>query len=100
MNPTPREVLLIDATVIVTKDRAKAYGEPEDCFKIIAGFWNIYLVNGKGLGTINPQDVAIMMALMKIARLTINPAHRDSLVDLAGYAACAAECQELSRGHA
>jgi hypothetical protein len=31
-----------------------------------------------------------MMALMKIARLATNPAHEDSWVDLAGYAACGA----------
>ena len=33
-----------------------------------------------------------MMALLKIARMKTNPAHLDSAVDCAGYAACFAEC--------
>jgi hypothetical protein len=37
-------------------------------------------------------DVAAMLALLKIARLQQSPNHRDSWVDLAGYAACGAEC--------
>lgn len=37
-------------------------------------------------------DVAILMALMKIARLIESPNHMDSWVDLAGYAACGARC--------
>jgi hypothetical protein len=33
-----------------------------------------------------------MLALLKIARLKNSPNHRDSWVDIAGYAACGAEC--------
>ena len=33
-----------------------------------------------------------MMALLKIARVKYNPRHADSWVDIAGYAACGAEC--------
>ena len=36
-------------------------------------------------------DVAVMMALLKIARISENPQHMDSWVDLAGYAACGGE---------
>jgi hypothetical protein len=32
--------------------------------------------------------VALFLACVKIARLSNNKAHRDSWVDLAGYAAC------------
>jgi hypothetical protein len=32
-----------------------------------------------------------MLGLLKIARLRANPTHRDSWVDLAGYAACGYE---------
>ena len=40
---------------------------------------------------IEPEDVAIMMGMLKIARLASNPQHMDSWVDLAGYAACGGE---------
>ena len=35
--------------------------------------------------------MAIMMALLKIARISKNPQHMDNWVDLAGYAACGGE---------
>lgn len=39
----------------------------------------------------NAIDVAMMMALLKIARIRTGTATDDSYVDLAGYAACGAE---------
>jgi hypothetical protein len=36
-------------------------------------------------------DVAMMMALLKIARIQSGTATEDSFVDLAGYAACGGE---------
>ncbi len=38
--------------------------------------------------TIDEADVAVMGALIKVARLAETPDHEDSWVDLAGYAAC------------
>jgi len=40
---------------------------------------------------LRPDDVAIMMALFKIARIAGNAQHEDNYVDLAGYAALAGE---------
>lgn len=37
------------------------------------------------------NDVAMMMALLKIARIRTGTATDDSYVDLAGYAACGSE---------
>jgi len=91
----PRQRLLDEAREITSKDRNKNYGNPEDNFQIIANYWNLYLQTAGMMGfEIRHVDVAYMMALMKLARLNTNPTHRDSLVDLAGYAACAADCQE------
>ena len=42
-----------------------------------------------------PSDVAIIMALVKIARLAASPGHEDSWIDLAGYAALGAEIAEI-----
>ena len=38
-----------------------------------------------------PHDVAILMALLKIARVRSGRYKADNYIDLAGYAACAAE---------
>lgn len=94
----PRQRLLDEAREITSKDRNQAYGAPEDNFQQIADYWTLYMRNAKildqGCKGLRHVDVAYLMALMKLARLNTNPTHRDSLVDLAGYAACAADCQE------
>jgi hypothetical protein len=85
--PSAREIFLKEVTGIVTKDRNNVYGPPEDSFKVIAAYWDVYLKHSK-VATVDAADVAIMMALMKMARLTFNKRHRDSAVDAAGYLAC------------
>ena len=59
---------------------------PRANFTAIAGFWSVY----KGI-EFTANDVAMMMALLKIARIRTGTATDDSYVDLAGYAACGAE---------
>lgn len=86
--PLERERLLRDANIIVTKDRASTHGNAEDSFATIANFWSTYLGHD-----ITSTQVAVMMTLMKIARIQLNPNHRDSWVDVAGYAACGWEVQ-------
>ena len=86
--PEPiRASVLNEANKIVNGERANTYGGPENSFNTIASLWSSYH-NCPFTAT----DVAIMLALLKIARLKTSPAHRDSWVDLAGYAACGAEC--------
>ena len=82
-----RKECLDKAAECVLKDRQNQYGGVEDNFRTIANFWSVYV--GKKL---SPADVAAMMALLKIARARSNPGHGDSWIDLAGYAACGAEC--------
>jgi hypothetical protein len=36
-------------------------------------------------------DVAVMLALLKVARIKQNPNHTDNWIDIAGYAACGGE---------
>lgn len=91
-----REEILTIAKEIICRDRNEQYGEPEDNFSIIAEYWSAYL-NGKyRTGTpISSEDVANMMSLFKLGRITTSKNHKvDNYVDLAGYAACAAECVE------
>lgn len=81
-----RKETLDAAATCVLKDRQATHGKPEDSFGLIARLWSAYL----GV-TIEPHTVAIMMGLLKVARLKQNPNNDDSYTDLAGYAACAAE---------
>ena len=69
------------AKEIVCGHRENEYGSPEDNFKTIADFWSVY----KGV-EFTANDVAMMMALLKIARIRTGTATDDSYVDLAGYA--------------
>lgn len=80
-----RRECLETAEHMVNGDREHDYGTPEDNFKTIAGLWSAYL--GKEISSL---DVAMLMALMKIARIKVGT-KPDSFVDLAGYAACGAE---------
>lgn len=84
---TVREQTLDSAKECVCKNRNDEYGEPEDSFGTIARLWSACM--GKEF---TPSDVALMLGMVKIARLAANSGHRDSWVDLAGYAACGAEC--------
>ena len=82
-----RAEILQKAEAIVTGERQKNYGSPEYNFETIAHFWNAYM----GDDLFNAIDVAMMMALLKIARIKTGTATEDSFVDLAGYAACGGE---------
>jgi len=79
------------AKAAVCGDRALNYGAPEDNFRRIATLWNAWLqVRKDPNAPLAPWEVAIMMDLMKSARLANNPEHQDSWIDKAGYAACGA----------
>ena len=73
----------------VCGERQDQYGQPEDNFSTIAELWSVYLKT-----QVSSLDVAMMMALLKIARIKTGTATEDSFVDLAGYAACGAEIRE------
>lgn len=83
---------LLDAAKEAVAGRGLNYGRLEDNFQRIANRWNVHLRNAYGIAIeISPASVAIMCADIKIARLENQPAHLDSWIDLAGYAACGAE---------
>lgn len=88
-----REECLAAAKICVCGEREQDYGSPEDNFRTIANLWSAYLLAKPDPGDILPADVAAMMALLKIARISTSPAKADNWVDLAGYAACGAEIE-------
>lgn len=64
--------------------REKDYDPPESDFTCIAAMWDAVLE--KRTGGIGPELVPLFMILVKVSRLVNNPEHRDSIVDIAGYA--------------
>ena len=90
-----REEILEQAHKRVCGDRDEQYGSPEDSFRIIADLWVPYLkekcVSRGAIVDIEPEDVAAMMVLFKMARVATGSYSADSWVDAAGYAACGGE---------
>lgn len=95
-----RADILHAAEKCVCGQRETDYGTPEDNFKAIAELWNVYLdrisVGKYGNTIVDEKDVAVMMALLKIARIARGGGKADSWIDLAGYAACGAECEGVT----
>ena len=81
-----RKECLEESIKCVCTDRERQYGSPENNFSLIAELWSVY----KG-ENFTAEDVAMMMALLKIARIKAGKRKADNYVDLAGYAACACE---------
>ena len=91
-----RSEILTKAGACVNGDREQDYGSPERSFETIAAFWNSYMMNRPEKPFIGPTDVAAMLALLKIARISTGHAKDDNWIDLAGYAACGGELQGRS----
>jgi len=85
-----RAEVLREAEKVVCGHREHDYGTPENNFTAIAELWDAYLNHIYG-EKLSARDVAIMMCLFKIGRTTYGKGTKDTFVDLAGYAACAAE---------
>lgn len=85
-----RSEILEAALRCVCGDREQDYGSPENNFSIIAALWNAYL---DGAFNLDAKDVAVMLALLKVARIASGHAKEDNWVDLAGYAACGGEIE-------
>lgn len=84
-----REEILQKAMKAVSYDREAEYGSHKPNFEIISNLWSDYL-----MVDITPQDVPVMMALLKLARTSRGEYHADNYIDIAGYAALAAEVAE------
>ena len=90
--PWTRKRVLSEAEKCVCGKREQDYGTPEDSFQKIAALWTSYFSKNYIVDTVfGAYDVAAMLALLKIARISENPQHMDSWVDLAGYASCGGE---------
>ena len=77
--------LLQDVQHIV-QERQQNYGHPLANFTEIAKRWSLTLKT-----PVTPTQVALCMIDLKVSRLSHNPNHQDSLLDILGYAICLSE---------
>jgi hypothetical protein len=88
---------------LVSGPRAASHGDKYINHSCIARLWNAYLRNAgliEDRGELDPTDVALMMALLKVARTQSGGAHNeDNYVDLAGYAGVSAETAAVDRSN-
>lgn len=88
----PVAVQLLDTAKAAVLDRHRVYGPPQEHFARTVGMVNSLFASvlKRPLTT---SDWARIMLLDKLARDLGPRPHPDNAVDLAGYAACLAECQ-------
>ena len=78
--------MLLQHAAGVIEHREGIYGPPQKLFAHIAARWSLVL----GID-VSPAQVTLCLIDLKLARLTRDPTHLDSIVDVAGYAACLRE---------
>jgi len=81
-----RNEVLNTAKEIINGDRQDDYGDARDSFASIGAYWTNYLKH-----PITAKDVAMMMVLLKVSRMSTGSGSNDCLIDMAGYSALAAE---------
>ena len=81
-----RGEILDEAKRLTYGNRDQSYGSPRTNHERIAALWSVIFST-----EIRPDQVALAMAAVKIARLIQTPDHQDSAIDLAAYAAIAGE---------
>lgn len=99
-----RETMLDAAKALTCGDRNKSYGPPHDNLSDCAALWEAYL-NTKAACLVRDgnsytvrvtsEDVAWMMALVKMTRSFQPGFHYDNYVDASAYSAIAGECREI-----
>lgn len=80
-----RAEILNAAESLINGEREHHYGTPQENFQRIALGWSVLLD-----ADVSPEQVALCMAWLKMARL-VNGPHEDSYVDGAAYLALAGE---------
>lgn len=84
--------LLRQAAELIAGPRAELHGDMRDNHENIAELWNAFLrIRRDPVAPLTGADVAICMALVKIARTQTGEYNPDDLRDAAGYCGIASE---------
>lgn len=84
--------ILEEAQKVVYGDRQADYGSVTENFTTIAKLWSAVLKT-----EVTPEQVGLCMVQVKVARQMHKP-KRDSLVDIAGYAATLEKMEDEKNG--
>jgi hypothetical protein len=76
---------------LTSYDRQLDYGSPIEDFTKQAKMWSVILNTN-----VTPQQIAMCMIAVKLCRLTNSPRHRDSAIDVVGYARCLDLCNQAT----
>ena len=74
--------MLLQHAAGVIEHRERIYGPAAESFAAVAARWSLVLGT-----TVTPVQVVLCLIDVKLARLSRDPAHLDSIIDVAGYAA-------------
>ena len=77
---------ILEQAAGIIADRRATYGDPAASMAIVAARWSVTLGH-----PVTPAEVMLCMIDLKLARLAHDPTHRDSVLDVIGYAALLAE---------
>jgi len=83
------ETILDIADRLTGKDRNESYGHPLDDYTCTAELFTAILKHAGKLkedAEIEPELAQLLMIQVKTSRLAQNITHRDTLIDIAGYA--------------
>ena len=75
---------LLEALDLIEGERAESYGDAKENHARIAAMWSTLLEK-----EVTPNQVYLCLIAVKMSRLVESPTHRDSWLDIAGYAALA-----------
>jgi hypothetical protein len=73
---------ILDHAAEIIADRRTTYGDPAASMATVAARWSVTLGH-----PVTPAEVMLCMIDLKLARLAHDPTHRDSVIDVIGYAA-------------
>tara|TARA_R100001126_G_scaffold99812_2_gene76204 strand:- start:1124 stop:1633 length:510 start_codon:yes stop_codon:yes gene_type:complete len=80
------ELILEEASSLISKDRHDDHGPADKSFERIAKFWSLILDR-----PVQPHQVAQCMIAVKLSRINHTSVNDDNWIDIAGYAALGGE---------
>nr|DAR72189.1 MAG TPA: hypothetical protein [Caudoviricetes sp.] len=88
-----KKIEFLDEVKDIVTEREGQHGKPAKTHRAIAELWSIYLSEKTGIPVkIDAADVAMMQIQAKVGRFISGQSdHMDTVLDIAGYAACAGE---------